>query len=77
MMIEPARSDLPLSVKSSSAACIFTAALAKRNLIRLLSVVCSTTMTGPEPSIPPGARTSRVTGVIACARIDESVTGVT
>ena len=48
----------------------------KRNFIRLLSVVCATTSTGPVPSMPPGALASAVSSVIGWLTTFLSVIGL-
>lgn len=63
-MNAPARKRWPAASKSSSAACILTVAFLKRNVTRLLSVVCSTMSTGPLPSMRPGAFASVVSSAI-------------
>ena len=73
----PAANFLPFASNGSSAALILTFACLKRNVTRLLSVVCSTTMTLPSPMMPPGAFTSPVTGDIAADWIALSVHSTT
>jgi hypothetical protein len=60
----PAWKSWPPAVKSASAASIFTSGCLKRNAVRLLSAVLSTTSVVPVPVTPPGAVTSAVIGVI-------------
>ena len=72
MMNDPARNLRPATSKSASAAVIGRSFRRKRMVMRLLSVVWSTTTTGPLPSMPPVARAGAVSLAMRCPKTVES-----